>query len=67
MNYIIYSCENPGEVKKLSPDEYQGVFVSSQFCIVKKYERLYKEVLSQLENCENTPYALPAKKKITCL
>lgn len=64
MNFVIYSCKNFGEIIKLSADEYQGPFVSSQFCIVKKYETLYKDALPRFEKHENTPYALPAKEKM---
>lgn len=63
MNCVIYSCENFGEIKKLSVNEYQYPFVSSQFCIVKKYETLYRDALPRFEKHGNTPYALPAKEK----
>ena len=63
MNCVIYSCENCGEIKKLSVNEYQDSFVSSQFCIVKKYETLYRDALPRFEKHGNTPYALPAKEK----
>lgn len=63
MNCVIYSCENFGEIKKLSVNEYQDPFVSSQFCIVKKYETLYRDALPRFEKHGNTPYALPAKEK----
>lgn len=63
MNPIIYSCENFGEIIKLTTNEYQEPFVFSQFVIVKKYETLYKDELPRFEKHENTPYALPAKGK----
>jgi len=63
LNCIIYSCKNFGKVIKLSANEYKGLFVSSQFCIVKNYETLYKDALPRFEKHKNTPYALPAKEK----
>lgn len=67
MSCVIYSCDNPGEIKELSLYEYQEAFVSSQFCIVKKYECLYEEARSRFAEYENTPYALPAKGKNMCV
>ncbi len=63
MNCIIFSCDNPGEVIKLSPDEYPWPYVLSQFCIVKKYDVLYREALPRFEKHRNTPYALLGKEK----
>lgn len=67
MRLVIYSCENSEEIIKLSEVEYQWPFVTSQFCIVKKYETLYNDALPRFEKHENTPYALPAKGKMMCL
>lgn len=64
MNCVIYSCKNPSEMKELSLNECQWPFVSSQFCIVKKYECLYDESLLRFAKYEDTPYALPAKRKV---
>lgn len=63
MDCVIYSCEDSDGIKELSLDEYQWPFISSQFCIVKKYEYLYKEALPRFLKFEDTPYALPSKRK----
>lgn len=63
MDCIIYSCETPGEIEELTVEEYQWSFIFSQFCIVKKYECLYEKELPRFSNYEDTPYALPSKRK----
>ncbi len=64
MSFVIYLCENFGEIKELSPKEYALPFTTSQFCIVKKYDHLYEKELPRFVKHEETPYALPAKNKI---
>ena len=59
---VIFSANAPNKIEELSPEEYQG-FVSAQFCIVKKYELLYKEELKRFDKYLSTPYALPAHGK----
>ncbi len=63
MYSVIFSCKDPGVIIKLSPDDHQWPFVTSQFCIVKKYDALYVEALPRFEKFESTPYGLPAKNK----
>ncbi len=64
MNCIIYLCDNLGEIIKLSSNDYQWPFVTSQFCIVKKYDILYRNALPRFKEHEKTPYALPARYKV---
>ena len=63
MKVKIYQCYTIGDIKVLSPDEYeyQSNYSPAQFCIVEKYESLYEKALVRFK--ENTIYALPGKNK----
>ena len=63
MSYTIFSCENTGEVKVLDPTEMSYPVVLSQYCIVNKYDNLYKQALQCLIDEENMPYAVPSYSK----
>ena len=59
---VIFSANGPDKIEESSPWEYQG-FVSAQFCIVVKYESLYKSELKRFRKYKSTPYALPVRGK----
>ena len=61
MEAKIYICETIGEIKEISPNDYDWDYSPAQFCIVEKYESLYEKALARFKN--NSLYALPGKNK----
>ena len=63
MSFTIYNCITIGEVNKITSDEYLFEYSPMQFCIVKKYEKLYEKEYDRFKDIDCTPYALPGKNK----
>ena len=61
MEAKIYICNTIGEIKEISPNDYNWDYSPSQFCIVEKYESLYEKALVRFK--DNSIYALPGKNK----
>lgn len=63
MSLTAYSCIIPGEIDIIVSDDYFADFSPMQFCIVKKYEKLYEKEYDRFKDSDYTPYALPGKSK----
>lgn len=61
MSITIYSCTVPGIIETISTEESEAPIVSSQYCVVYKYENLYEKAIPRFG--QNTPYALPGINK----
>lgn len=59
----IFSCEETGAISKTDYADYYGELMPSQFCVVYRYDILYKKELERLNKPQHSPYALPAENK----